>query len=540
MAGEAGSWQRCRDMETLELLVGLLAAVAVAVRLAGRTAIPEPVLLVLAGLAVALIPGLPTVELDPQLTLALFLPPLLYWAALHIDLTDLRRNLRPIALLAVGLVLATTAAVAALGQAVLGLPLAVAVVLGAVVSPPDPVAAVAVAGRLGLPRRMVTILEAEGLLNDATALVLYRVAVAAAVSGAFSLGEAGVELAVTAVGGTLVGLAVGFAGSRVLRRVSEAPVENTVKLLLPYVAWLAAERLHVSGVLAVLACGLLMSRHWSSISSGARLQARQLWDWLVFVLEGLSFVLVGVQLRTVVEGIEGRSLAELALAALALNLVVVVVRLALVYPASWLPRLSARVRERDPFPGWGFITVIGWAGMRGVVTLALALAIPAEVAGGEPVPDRYLVVFLAFSVIVVTLVGQGLTLPLLIRWLGVGAEDEGEAGDGRRALARLSEAALDHLDAIDTEADRVPAELVERLRERYRARLAHLGQQGQDSDGRPDGHRAYTELVADLLGVQREELRRLREEGRVTPEVARRLDHDLDVEEARLERERPS
>jgi NhaP-type Na+/H+ or K+/H+ antiporter len=224
--------------------------------------------------------------------------------------------------------------------------------------------------------------------------------------------------------------------------VSEAPVENTVKLLLPYVAWLAAERLHVSGVLAVLACGLLMSRHWSSISSGARLQARQLWDWLVFVLEGLSFVLVGVQLRTVVEGIEGRSLAELALAALALNLVVVVVRLALVYPASWLPRLSARVRERDPFPGWGFITVIGWAGMRGVVTLA---------------------------------------------------------------LARLSQAALDHLDAIDAEADRVPAE-----------------------------------LVADLLGVQREALRRLREEGRVTPEVARRLDHDLDVEEARLERERPS
>jgi Na+/H+ antiporter len=540
VAGGAGSWQRCRDMETLELLVGLLAAVAVVVRLAGRTAIPEPVLLVLAGLAVALIPGLPTVELDPQLTLALFLPPLLYWAALHTDLADLRRNLRPIALLAVGLVLATTAAVAVLGQAVLGLPLAVAVVLGAVVSPPDPVAAVAVAGRLGLPRRMVTILEAEGLFNDATALVLYRVAVAVAVSGAFSLGVAGVELAVAAVGGTLVGLAVGFAGSRVLRRVSEAPVENTVKLLLPYVAWLAAERLHVSGVLAVLACGLLMSRHWASISSGARLQARQLWDWLVFVLEGLSFVLVGVQLRTVVEGIEGRSLAELALAALALNLVVVVVRLALVYPASWLPRLSARVRERDPFPGWGFTTVIGWAGMRGVVTLALVLAIPAEVAGGEPFPDRNLVVFLAFSVIVVTLVGQGLTLPLLIRWLGVGAEDEGEAGDGRRALARLSQAALDHLDAIDAEADGVPAELVERLRERYRARLAHLGQQGQDSDGRPDGHRASTELVADLLGVQREELRRLREEGRVTLEVARRLNHDLDVEEARLERERPS
>lgn len=539
-----GNWRRgpgratVPGMETLELLVALLAAVAVVVRLAGRTLIPEPVLLVLAGLAVALIPGLPEVELDPELILALFLPPLLYWAALHTDPRELRANLRPIALLAVGLVLATTAAVAVLAHNLFGLPWAVAVVLGAIVSPPDPVAAVAVAGRLRLPRRMVTILEGEGLLNDATALVLYRVAVAAAVSGTFSIGEAGVELLVSAVGGTAIGLAVGWAGSRILRRVSEAPVENTVKLLLPYVAWLAAERVHASGVLAVLACGLLMTRHWGSISSGARLQARQLWDWLVFVLEGLSFVLVGVQLRTVVEGIEGRSLADLALATLALNLLVIGVRLAWVFPASWLPRLSARVRDRDPYPGWRAVTVIGWAGMRGVVSLALALAIPTEVEGGGPFPDRNLVVFLAFSVIVVTLVGQGLTLPLVIRRLGIGDDDEGAAGDGRQALAQLSEIALDHLDAVDPEAEGVPGELVERLRERYRARLAHLDQQ-QSEDGHADGSRAYAELVHDLLGAQREELRRLRDRGAVTPEVARRLDHDLDLEESRLERERP-
>jgi Na+/H+ antiporter len=524
-------------METLELLVGLLAAVAVVVRLAGRTTVPEPVLLVLAGLAVALVPGLPQVELDPELILALFLPPLLYWAALHTDPRELRSNLRPIAMLAIGLVVVTTAAVAVLAHSVFGLPWAVAVVLGAIVSPPDPVAAVAVAGRLGLPRRMVSILEGEGLLNDATALVLYRVAVATVVSGTFSIGEAGIELAVAGIGGAAVGLAVGFVGSRILRRVSEAPVENTVKLLMPYVAWLAAERVHVSGVLAVLACGLLMTRHWGSISSGARLQARQLWDWLVFVLEGLSFVLIGAQLRTVVQGIEGRSLTDLALAGLLLNLVVIAVRLALVYPASWLPRLSARVRERDPFPGWGWITVVGWAGMRGVVSLALALAIPTQVDGGGPFPDRNLVVFLAFSVIVVTLVGQGLTLPLVIRRLGVAADDEGSAADGRRALARLSEVALDHLDGLDPESDGVPAELVERLRERYRSRLAHLDR--EVDDGQPDGTRAFHELVHDLLGAQREELRRLQERGQVTPEVARRLDHDLDVEEARLERERP-
>jgi monovalent cation/hydrogen antiporter len=279
-----------------------------------------------------------------------------------------------------------------------------------------------------------------------------------------------------------------------------------------------------------------MTRQWGSISSGARLQARQLWDWLVFVLEGLSFVLIGVQLRTVVEGIEGRSVADLALAALALNLLVIVVRLAWVYPASWLPRLSARVRERDPFPGWAAVTVIGWAGMRGVVTLALALAIPARVEGGGPFPDRNLVVFLAFSVIVVTLVGQGLTLPLVIRRLGVGADDEGSAADGRRAMARLSRVALDHLDGLDPGTDGVPVEAVERLRERYRARLAHLDQQA--ADDQPDSGRAYAGLVHDLLGAQREELRRLRERGAVTPEVARRLDHDLDAEEARLERER--
>jgi CPA1 family monovalent cation:H+ antiporter len=524
-------------METLELLVGLLAAVAVVVRLAARTPFPEPVLLVIAGLAVALIPGLPEVELDPELTLALFLPPLLYWAALHTDVAELRRNLRPISLLAVGLVLVTTAAVALLAHTMLAMPWAVAVVLGAIVSPPDPVAAVAVGGRLGLPRRMVTVLEGEGLLNDATALVLYRLAVAAAVTGSFSASEAVLELVLAAVGGTLVGLAVGWAGSRVLRRVSEAPVENTVKLLMPYAAWLAAERVHASGVLAVLACGLLMSRHWSAISSGARLQARQLWDWLVFVLESFSFVLVGLQLRTVVEGIEDRSPLDLAVAAVAVNLVVVAVRLGWVYPASWLPRLSAKLRDRDPFPGWGVVTVIGWAGMRGVVSLALALAIPTTVAGGSPFPERNLVVFLAFSVIVVTLIGQGLTLPLVVRRLGVTAADDGPAGDARQALARLSQVALDRLDAVDPEVDGVPAELVERLRERYRARQAHLDHQREV--GRDTGADAYVELVAELLEAQREELRRLRATGEVTAEVGRRLDHDLDLEEARLERERP-
>jgi monovalent cation/hydrogen antiporter len=522
-------------METFELLVGMFAAVAVVVTLAERTPVPEPVLLVAAGLAVAVVPGLPQVELDPEATLALFLPPLLYWAALHVSLRELRGNLRPIALLAVGLVLVTMGAVAVLARTAFGLPWAAAVVLGAIVAPPDPVAAVAVGRQLGMPRRIVSILQGEGLLNDATALVAYRVAVAAAVSGTFSIGEAGIELLLSAVGGTLVGVAVAWAGSWVLRRVVEAPVENTVNLLLPYVAWLAAERVHGSGVLAVLTCGLWMSRRGlDSITSAARLQARQVWDWLVFVLEGLSFILVGLQLRTVVQGIEGRSLADLVTAALLLNLVVIAVRLAWVYPAAWLPRrLSPRLRERDPYPGWRPTTVIGWAGMRGVVSLALALAVPGEVAGGAPFPGRNLVVFLSFSVIVVTLVGQGLSLPLVIKRLGVTAPDEGTAGDETGALAHLSQVALDRLDALDLDPERVPPELVDRLRERYRARLAHLDRQ---RDGHQDGPGAYAEVVGAVLHAQREEVRRLREEGGITPELARRLHHDLDVEQARLER----
>jgi CPA1 family monovalent cation:H+ antiporter len=283
-------------------------------------------------------------------------------------------------------------------------------------------------------------------------------------------------------------------------------------------------------VLAVLACGLWMSlRGMDAISVAARLQARQLWDWLVFVLEGLSFVLIGLQLRTVLAGIQDRSPAQLAWEALLLNLVVVAVRLAWMYPAAWLPRrLWPRLRERDPFPGWRPLTVIGWAGMRGVVSLALALAIPVTVAGGAPFPDRDLVIFLAFSVILVTLVGQGLTLPLLIARLGVTDErpDAGEAG----AIARLSEVALAHLDALADDGQAEP-ELLDRLRAHYRARLAHVEEQ---RDGPADGAGGYGSLVAELLRVQREEVRRLRDEGAITPELARRLYHDLDVEEARL------
>jgi monovalent cation/hydrogen antiporter len=527
-------------MERIELLLGLLAVVAVVVALAPWTRVPHPILLVVIGLAIGLVPGLPRVELDPGLTLAAFLPPLLYWAALHVPVQEVRANLRLISLLAIGLVVATMAAVAVLAHAAFGLPWAVTFTLGAIVAPPDPVAAVAIAERLGLPRRIVTILEGEGLLNDATALVAYKVAVTAAVSGSFSLARAGGWLLLAAVGGALVGLAAGWGGHQVLRRVHEPPVENVVNLLIPFAAYLAAERVGASGVLAVLTCGAWMAIHSTdAITSAGRLQRQQVWDMLVFILEGLSFVLIGLQLREVVAGLGGRSVAGLAVDALLLNLVVIAIRPLWVFAASWLPRrLSTRLRERDPWPGWRPDAVIAWAGMRGVVSLALALAVPARVAGDHPFPDRELVVFLAFSVIVVTLVGQGLSLPALIARLGVVRPIGERASEEMGAAARMARAALARLDELAPESGDVPPELLERLRERYRTR-AEVMSAAPHGDGRADGMAAYRRLALELLRAQHEELRRLQAEG-VSPATVARARRDLDAEEARLERLRPS
>jgi Na+/H+ antiporter len=523
-------------MKGVELLLGLLAAMAVVVALAPWTRVPHPILLMIMGLGIALVPGLPSIELDPEATLLVFLPPLLYWAALHIPVHELRANLRPISLLAVGLVLATMAAVAVLGHTVFGLPWAVAAVLGAIVAPPDPVAAVAVSERLGLPRRLVTILQGEGLLNDVTALVAYRVAVAAAVSGTFSLAEAGGRLLVAAIGGTIVGIAAGWGGHQVLRRVREPPVENVVNLLIPFAAYLAAEHVGASGVLAVLACGLWMASHSTdAITSAGRLQRQQVWDVLVFTLEGLSFVLIGLQLREVVADLGGRSIAGLIGDALLLNLVVILIRPLWVLPAAWLPRrLSARLRERDPWPGWRPAAVVAWAGMRGMVTLALALAIPRELANGAPFPERELLVFLSFSVIVVTLVGQGLTLPAVIAWLGVTDPGQDRAREETAATARIAEAALDRLGELDPDLGDVRPELVERLRERYRSR-AEVSAAHTDGD-QADGLAAYRRLARELLRAQHRELRRLQLEEGVSPDVVGKIRHDLDAEESRLDR----
>jgi monovalent cation/hydrogen antiporter len=518
-------------VEQLEVIFGLFVLLVVIATLARRIEVPYPILLVLGGLVIGLLPGLPTVELDPELVLLIFLPPLLYAAAITTPVRELRENLQPISLLAFGLVLATIAVVAITAHlAIPGVSWQVGFTLGAIVSPPDPVAATAIANRLGLPRRLVTILEAEGLFNDATALVAYRLAVAAVVAGSFSaVGVAGGFL-LAAVGAVVIGLAVGWVGRMVLARLYDPPVENTVQLLIPFAAYVPAEAVGASGILAVLTAGLYLGRYGSSaVTSAGRLQGQGLWDVLVFILEGLSFILIGLQLRPALVGLANeRPVADLLSVAALVTTVVIVVRIAWVFAAAMLSRLlAARLSGRDAYPGWRPTAVVAWAGMRGVVSMAAALALPAQF------PQRDLLIFLTFAVILVTLVGQGLTLPRLIRRLEVVEPADRVAVEEAETRARIARAALNRLEELEHDLD-LPDDHLEHLRRRYQHSIDHYqARRGGDHD---QLDQTLAEVRRELLEAERAELFRLRDEQGISPQVFRRVLRDLDVEETRLDR----
>src|SRR5215213_6424652 len=449
-------------------MLGLLLAVAALATLATRLGVPYPILLVLGGSALGFVPGLPSVELDPELVFLLFLPPLLYVSALFTSWRDFRANIRPISLLAVGLVLMTTFVVGAVVHTVIGLPWAAAFVLGAIISPTDAIAATTVAQRLGVPRRIVTVLEGESLINDATGIVAYRVAVAAVLTGAFSVWEAGLQFAVGAFGGVAVGFAVGWLVVWTRRHLSEDPsVQNIVSLLTPFVAYLAAEELphrlweglhelvgvpadlHFSGVLSVVTTGLYLGRKGPYItSSGTRLQGYATWELITFLLNGLIFILIGLQLGSVVESLDEYTAGQLVSYALLTSLTVILVRMIWVFPATYVPRwASRRIRERDPSPSWRSVSIIAWTGMRGVISLAAALPLPFETAAGAPFPGRDLIIFLTFSVILATLVVQGLSLPPLIKALGLEDDHIGEREENKGRI-KVANAALRRLDEL--------------------------------------------------------------------------------------------
>ena len=515
-------------MPIVEALLALIAACIGFALLARRARLPYAVVLVLGGMALAFIPGVPQVELDPQIALAFFLPPLLQASAYRTDWRAFRGNLRPILLLAVGAVLFTAACIAVVAKALIpGLPWAAAVALGAIVAPPDAVAAAAVLQRLRLPRRIVTVLEGESLINDASALVLYRFAVAATLAGAFSWAEAGLSFLLLAAGGAAIGWAVGRGAVIAMRRLDDTLLETAMSFIACFASFLAAEAVHVSGVIAVVATGLVLGRAQHRFSARTRAESRAVWDFIEFVLNSLIFILIGLQLNEILDRMAHYGAGHLALLAVALSLVLIVSRFVWVFPATRLPRLIPSIRRREAPMPWTHATIISWAGMRGVVSLAAALALPVTF------PERDLIVFLAFCAILATLVVQGTTLEWVIRRLGV--EERRRPGmPHEEAAARtlIAHAALREMErrAEDLLAGAIAQDLLPEYRDRVRLL------DGINTGAVAAERAARLELRLHALRAGRARLLRHREEDEVEEELVTRLTEELDLEELRLRR----
>ncbi|MFJ6849877.1 Na+/H+ antiporter [Streptomyces sp. NPDC091271] len=524
-------------------LVALVAASAAVAGAARRTPVPAPLLLVAAGLLASYLPGVPSYTLDAHIVLPLLLPPLLYTAAVDSSYLDLRANLRPVALLSVGYVLFATVAVGWLAYLLVpDLPLTAALVLGAVVAPPDAVTAAAIARRVGLPARVTTILQGESLVNDATAITAFKVALAAAVGEGMSWGAGIGEFVLASVGGIGVGLLLMVPLHWLRTHLKEALLQNTLSLLIPFVAYAAAERVHASGVLAVVVVALYLGHRSWQVDFATRLQEAAVWKMVAFVLESAVFALIGLQLPFVLRGLGSYGVSEAFGYAVLVFVAVVVVRFVWVYPATYLPHwLSRRIREREGELSWSSPLIVGWAGMRGVVSLAIAFSIPMVTHDGEDFPARNLVLFLTFTTVIGTLVVQGLSLPLLVRVLklprrSARAETLAEA----QAQSEASTAADASLEALLAEPrNALPDPLLQRLRavmeRRRNAVWERLGAANPVTGESADD--TYRRLARSVIAAEREVFVRLRDERRIDDEMLRVLLRRLDLEEAAAYRE---
>jgi monovalent cation/hydrogen antiporter len=526
-------------IENIQTTVVLLVVIAAAGFVAARLKIPTSILLVLTGVLLALIPGLPTLELAPEFVLLVVLPPLIYSASVAMSWREFRFNLRPITLLAVGCVVFTTIAAAAAAHWLLGLPWAVGFVLGAIISPPDAVAPLSIARRMGLPRRILVVLEGEGLVNDATALILFRFAVAAVSLGVFSLGQAAITFTAIVAGEIVWGLFVGWLMLHVRAWVRDPRIEITLSILTPFVAFWPPEHVGGSGVLATVTAGLYIS--WNGlrlISAATRLQGIFFWDLLIYLVEGMVFVVTGLQARALVGSISMYSLRELAFSGLVICAVVIVARFVWIYPATYLPRwLSPSLARRDPAPRWQYPFVLSFTGIRGVVSLAAALAIPLMTASGAPFPGRDLILFLTFVVIIVTLVGQGLLLPAVIRLLGLA-----NAGVRERSAARAEEldarrlaveAAIARLDALGAERQ-LSDETLAMLRTRHQERLRHVTHRSEGNEAHDRLTELHHEIEMELIEAERKRINELYRRGELKDEARRRIERELDLREAHI------
>jgi Na+/H+ antiporter len=528
---------------TIQILVLLLIVIAAVAVAAARLKIPPAILLVITGVILALIPGLPTVKLAPEFVLLIVLPPLIYSSAVAMSWREFKFNLRPISLLAVGCVLFTTIATAAVSHWWLGFSWPVGFVLGAIVSPPDAVAPLSIARRMQLPKRLVVILEGEGLANDASALILYRFAVAAVSYSVFSFGQAAGMFAAIICGEILWGIGVGWLMLRLRRWVHDPRIEIVLSILTPFVAYWPPQYLGGSGVLATVTAGLYIS--WNGlrlISAATRLQGIFFWDFLIYLIEGSVFLITGLQARTLIAGIHGESLPDLALSAAVVCSVVIVARFVWMFPATYLPRrLFPAIARADPSPPWQWPFALAFTGIRGTVSLAAALAIPLTTESGELFPDRDRILFLTFSVILVTLVGQGLMLPAVIRALGLAnaGRRERHADRVEEFVARRQaiEAAMKRLDELATER-KLTDELVQALRTRLRDRLKQVEHR---SDGDDEPKRLidlHEELECLLIAAERQRVNDLYRDGKLKDEARRRIERELDLREAQLDNAR--
>ena len=524
---------------TIEVLIALLAVIPVVSVIARRLKVPPAILLVIVGVVLALIPGLPTVKLDPEFVLLFVLPPIIYNSAVAMSWQEFKFNLRPISLLAIGCVVFTAIATAAVSHWLLGLSWPVGFVLGAIVSPPDAVAPLSIARRLQLPRRFLAILEGEGLVNDASALILYRFAITAVSLGVFSMSHAIGTFAAIVGGEILWGIGVGWAVLRLRRWVKDPRIEIMLSILTPFLAYFPPEQMGGSGVLATVTTGLYIS--WNGlrlISAATRLQGIFFWGFLMYLTEAFVFLLTGLQARALVGGIHGSSISQLAVPALIVCAVVIVARFIWMFPATYLPRLLIpSVARADPSPPWQWPVALAFTGVRGIVSLAAALAIPLTTASGEAFPDRDRILFLTFSVILVTLVGQGLLLPAVMRALGFA-----HAGRRERKTERIAEfdarrqsieAASHHLDELATER-RLPESLVRPLKAHLRDRLKVVELfENEDADAKKTSA-LDDEVQFLLLARERDKINDLYRAGKLKDDPRRRIERELDLRDAQL------
>ncbi|MEO8383888.1 MAG: Na+/H+ antiporter [Betaproteobacteria bacterium] len=530
-------------MELLQLLLFILLCSVALGWVARHFQFPYPIALVIGGGVLGFVPKLPELPFNPELILVLVLPPILYQAALLTSWRDFKANLRPIGLLAIGLVIATTLAVGAtLKLLVPDIPWAAAFVLGAIVSPPDAVAATAILSRLSIPRRVVTILEGESLVNDASGLVIYKFAVAAVLTGAFSLADASVQFVWLSLGGIGVGIALSFVFIAIHKRLGDTMIEVLTTLIVPYVAYIAAESMHVSGVLAVVAAGLIRGRYSPAIvSAEMRIIARSVWNMFVFLLNSLVFMLIGLQLSGILGRLGTSSVKDLAFYSLLVCTVAIAVRFLWIHPAAWLSRAlaggdakstsdkaSAHIPERE-------LVIMSWCGMRGIVSLAAALALPVTLPGGEPFPYRDLIIFLTFVVIAITLVMQGLTLSPLIRFLNVGhdwsAHDEHQIA--RAALGTAAATAIDK-EALEAGAD---ADVIARIRAEFADKIVQttLDPNAPDDSAILDpGAAIARRLRRAAISAERRELLRIWRDNLVSDEVLHHIEEELDYQESHI------